>query len=66
MLISRVQLDRIVSIVMTDSTSLTAWIYLIVNPCSHVDLCSFQSVADDEVFLPNDEIWVYDLEQGVW
>lgn len=26
----------------------------------------YMSVADDEVFLPNDEIWVYDLEQGVW
>lgn len=26
----------------------------------------FQSVADDEVFLPSDEIWVYDLEQGLW
>ncbi len=29
-------------------------------------LYSLQSVADDEVFLPNDEIWVYDLERGVW
>lgn len=27
---------------------------------------SFQSVADEEVFLPNDEIWVYDLEAGIW
>lgn len=25
-----------------------------------------QSVADDEVFLPKEEIWVYDFEQGVW
>lgn len=63
MLISRVRLDRIVSIVMTDST---LYCDVIVNPRSHTDLCSFQSVADDEVFLPNDEIWVYDLEQGVW
>lgn len=29
-------------------------------------LYSLQSIADNEVFLPNDEIWVYDLEQGVW
>lgn len=27
---------------------------------------SLQSIADDEVFLPSDEIWVYDLERGVW
>ncbi|KAK5857566.1 hypothetical protein PBY51_010803 [Eleginops maclovinus] len=26
----------------------------------------YMSIADDEVFLPNDEIWVYDLERGVW
>ncbi|CAJ1073397.1 kelch domain-containing protein 1-like [Xyrichtys novacula] len=26
----------------------------------------YMSVGDDEVFLPNDEIWVYDLEQGQW
>ncbi|XP_056151478.1 kelch domain-containing protein 1 [Lampris incognitus] len=26
----------------------------------------YVSIADDEVFLPNNEIWVYDLEQGVW
>ncbi|XP_061552514.1 kelch domain-containing protein 1-like isoform X1 [Phycodurus eques] len=26
----------------------------------------YMSVADDEVFLPNDELWIYDLEQGVW
>ncbi|XP_056914808.1 kelch domain-containing protein 1-like isoform X2 [Takifugu flavidus] len=26
----------------------------------------YMSVADDEVFLPNNEIWVYDLEGGVW
>lgn len=26
----------------------------------------YMSIADDEVFLPNDEIWVYDLQQGVW
>ncbi|XP_075874164.1 kelch domain-containing protein 1 isoform X2 [Nelusetta ayraudi] len=26
----------------------------------------YMSVADDEVFLPSDEIWVYDLEQGLW
>uniref|UniRef100_A0A3Q3E452 Kelch domain-containing protein 1-like n=1 Tax=Labrus bergylta TaxID=56723 RepID=A0A3Q3E452_9LABR len=26
----------------------------------------YMSVADDEVFLPNDEIWAYDLEQGSW
>ncbi|XP_067336464.1 kelch domain-containing protein 1 isoform X2 [Channa argus] len=26
----------------------------------------YMSVADHEVFLPNDEIWVYDLERGVW
>uniref|UniRef100_A0A7N8Y4S6 Kelch domain containing 1 n=1 Tax=Mastacembelus armatus TaxID=205130 RepID=A0A7N8Y4S6_9TELE len=26
----------------------------------------YMSVADEEVFLPNDEIWVYDLERGVW
>lgn len=26
----------------------------------------YVSVADDEVFLPNDEIWVYDLQTGVW
>uniref|UniRef100_A0A8B9L9A1 Kelch domain containing 1 n=1 Tax=Astyanax mexicanus TaxID=7994 RepID=A0A8B9L9A1_ASTMX len=25
-----------------------------------------QSVADHEVFLPNDEIWLYDLESGLW
>lgn len=29
-------------------------------------LYSLQSIAVNEVFLPNDEIWVYDLEQGVW
>lgn len=29
-------------------------------------LYSLQSIADDEVFLRNDEIWLYDLEQGVW
>lgn len=28
--------------------------------------CFLQSIADDEVFLPNDEIWLYDLERGVW
>lgn len=26
----------------------------------------YMSVADEEVFLPNDEIWEYDLERGVW
>uniref|UniRef100_A0A3Q3JZA2 Uncharacterized protein n=1 Tax=Monopterus albus TaxID=43700 RepID=A0A3Q3JZA2_MONAL len=26
----------------------------------------YMSVADDEVFLPNDEIWVYDIQRGVW
>ncbi|XP_064811744.1 kelch domain-containing protein 1-like isoform X1 [Oncorhynchus masou masou] len=26
----------------------------------------YVSIADDEVFLPNDEIWLYDLESGVW
>uniref|UniRef100_A0A8C9Z6L1 Kelch domain containing 1 n=1 Tax=Sander lucioperca TaxID=283035 RepID=A0A8C9Z6L1_SANLU len=26
----------------------------------------YMSIADNEVFLPNDEIWVYDLERGVW
>uniref|UniRef100_A0A667ZE71 Kelch domain containing 1 n=1 Tax=Myripristis murdjan TaxID=586833 RepID=A0A667ZE71_9TELE len=26
----------------------------------------YVSIADDEVFLPNDEVWVYDLERGVW
>ncbi|XP_053701188.1 kelch domain-containing protein 1-like isoform X1 [Synchiropus splendidus] len=26
----------------------------------------YMSVAGEEVFLPNDEIWVYDLEQGSW
>uniref|UniRef100_A0A3B4USP5 Kelch domain containing 1 n=1 Tax=Seriola dumerili TaxID=41447 RepID=A0A3B4USP5_SERDU len=26
----------------------------------------YMSIADDEVFLPNDEIWAYDLQQGVW
>ncbi|KAG7224127.1 hypothetical protein INR49_019862 [Caranx melampygus] len=26
----------------------------------------YMSVADDEVFLPNDEIWAYDLQEGVW
>ena len=31
-----------------------------------VMLYSLQSIADDEIFLPNDEIWVYDLEQGLW
>ncbi len=27
---------------------------------------SLQSVADREVFLPNDEIWLYDLQSGLW
>uniref|UniRef100_A0A3Q3MFW2 Kelch domain-containing protein 1-like n=1 Tax=Labrus bergylta TaxID=56723 RepID=A0A3Q3MFW2_9LABR len=31
-----------------------------------MEVLYFQSVADDEVFLPNDEIWAYDLEQGSW
>lgn len=26
----------------------------------------YMSVGDDEIFLPNDEIWEYDLERGVW
>ncbi|XP_036398651.1 kelch domain-containing protein 1 isoform X2 [Megalops cyprinoides] len=26
----------------------------------------YVSVADDEIFLPNDEIWLYDIESGVW
>ncbi len=26
---------------------------------------SLQSVADREVFLPNDEIWLYDLQSGL-
>uniref|UniRef100_A0AAR2LKU3 Kelch domain containing 1 n=1 Tax=Pygocentrus nattereri TaxID=42514 RepID=A0AAR2LKU3_PYGNA len=26
----------------------------------------YVSVADHEVFLPNDEIWLYDLESGLW
>ncbi|XP_062325407.1 kelch domain-containing protein 1 isoform X1 [Osmerus eperlanus] len=26
----------------------------------------YVSIADDEVFLPNDEIWVYDIERGAW
>uniref|UniRef100_A0A3P9A874 Kelch domain containing 1 n=1 Tax=Esox lucius TaxID=8010 RepID=A0A3P9A874_ESOLU len=26
----------------------------------------YVSIADDEVFLPNDEIWLFDLESGVW
>ncbi|XP_072546615.1 kelch domain-containing protein 1 isoform X2 [Salminus brasiliensis] len=26
----------------------------------------YVSVADREVFLPNDEIWLYDLESGLW
>ncbi|XP_034015883.1 kelch domain-containing protein 1-like [Thalassophryne amazonica] len=26
----------------------------------------YMSIADNEVFLPSDEIWVYDLERGVW
>ncbi|XP_054651479.1 kelch domain-containing protein 1-like isoform X1 [Dunckerocampus dactyliophorus] len=26
----------------------------------------YMSVDDDEVFLPNDEFWVYDLVQGIW
>ncbi len=27
---------------------------------------SLQSVADREVFLPNDEIGLYDLQSGLW
>ncbi|XP_016115657.1 kelch domain-containing protein 1-like [Sinocyclocheilus grahami] len=26
----------------------------------------YVSVADHEVFLPNDELWLYDLESGLW
>ncbi|KAM8914528.1 kelch domain-containing protein 1 isoform 2-T9 [Spinachia spinachia] len=26
----------------------------------------YLSIADEEVFLPNNEIWVYDLERGAW
>ncbi|XP_045569877.1 kelch domain-containing protein 1 [Salmo salar] len=26
----------------------------------------YVSIADGEVFLPNDEVWFYDLERGVW
>ncbi|KAJ7989279.1 hypothetical protein DPEC_G00317830 [Dallia pectoralis] len=26
----------------------------------------YVSVADDEVFLPNDEIWLFDFESGAW
>uniref|UniRef100_A0A672HC93 Kelch domain-containing protein 1-like n=1 Tax=Salarias fasciatus TaxID=181472 RepID=A0A672HC93_SALFA len=26
----------------------------------------YMSIAEDEVFLPSDEIWVYDLEGGTW
>uniref|UniRef100_A0A8C1TSM0 Kelch domain-containing protein 1 n=1 Tax=Cyprinus carpio TaxID=7962 RepID=A0A8C1TSM0_CYPCA len=26
----------------------------------------YVSVADHEVFLPNDELWLYDLENGLW
>ncbi|XP_064185979.1 kelch domain-containing protein 1 isoform X4 [Anguilla rostrata] len=26
----------------------------------------YVSIADDEVFLPNDEIWLYDIESGIW
>ncbi|KAI1895574.1 hypothetical protein AGOR_G00107640 [Albula goreensis] len=26
----------------------------------------YLSIADDEVFLPNDEIWRYDIESGAW
>lgn len=50
-------------IAMTDSRRIaTTSVYFIVKDM----LYSLQSVADDEVFLPNDEIWVYDLERGVW
>lgn len=50
-------------ITMTDSRRIaTTSVYFIVKDM----LYSLQSVADDEVFLPNDEIWVYDLERGVW
>ncbi|KAJ8394238.1 hypothetical protein AAFF_G00048210 [Aldrovandia affinis] len=26
----------------------------------------YVSIGDNEVFLPNDEIWLYDIESGVW
>ncbi|KAF7201623.1 kelch domain-containing protein 1 [Nothobranchius furzeri] len=26
----------------------------------------YMSVGDEEIFLPSDEIWVYDLERGIW
>lgn len=26
----------------------------------------YMSIADDEIFLPNEEIWMYDLDRGVW
>uniref|UniRef100_A0A3Q4I3X1 Kelch domain-containing protein 1-like n=1 Tax=Neolamprologus brichardi TaxID=32507 RepID=A0A3Q4I3X1_NEOBR len=26
----------------------------------------YMSVAEEEVFLPNDEIWVYELDAGIW
>ncbi|XP_016533759.1 kelch domain-containing protein 1 [Poecilia formosa] len=26
----------------------------------------YMSIADEEVFIPSDEIWVYDLEGGIW
>lgn len=26
----------------------------------------YMSVADEEVFLPNEEIWVYELDAGIW
>ena len=31
-----------------------------------VMLYSLQSIADDEILLPSNEIWVYDLDRGVW
>lgn len=52
-----------ISIVLTGSRrNATTHIYFIVIDM----LCSLQSIADEEVFLPSDEIWVYDLERGVW
>lgn len=32
----------------------------------NVWLFLFQTYENNEVYLPNDEIWVYEIESGVW
>lgn len=45
---------------------LTVFGFAVKTACKFPTICCLQYVDGEEVGLPNDEIWLYDLESGVW